>query len=236
MTKLPFACYCTDLKVNPKNWQSSRTSIKKDWFVFYRFYDPTYKDNPKFKKGKLVILKGMNQFKTIHERQEETLAIIEKEHEKLKNYSYNPITSKIFKTEIQHLDIEPSTSFILALTMAEKRITASVSTKRDLRSTLKFVTEAAIQLRYSDLAISSISRKHIKQLLFHIDIYKGESAHRYNRIRSYFYKTNYVYNRWLPAVNNIREKYEMDEWHFLEVSAEIRDIKAEIREALKKAD
>ena len=50
------------------------------------------------------------------------------------------------------------------------------------------------------------------------------------------YKTNYVYNRWLPAVNNIREKYEMDEWHFLEVSAEIRDIKAEIREALKKAD
>lgn len=28
----------------------------------------------------------------------------------------------------------------------------------------------------------------------------------------------------------------MDEWDFLEVSAEIRDIKTEIREALKKAD
>lgn len=50
------------------------------------------------------------------------------------------------------------------------------------------------------------------------------------------YKTNYVYNRWLPAVNNILEKYQMDEWHFLEVSAEIRDIKKEIREALKLAD
>lgn len=50
------------------------------------------------------------------------------------------------------------------------------------------------------------------------------------------YKTNYVYNRWLPAVNNILDKYGMDEWHFLEVSADIRDIKNEIREALKKAD
>jgi hypothetical protein len=31
------------------------------------------------------------------------------------------------------------------------------------------------------------------------------------------YKRSYVYNRWLPAVNNIQKKYKMDEWHFMEV-------------------
>ncbi len=185
MIKLPFECYCTELKVHPENWQLPRASVKKDWYVYYRFYDPTYKNNPKFKKGKLVIIKGMNQFKSISERQTETREIIRRELERLKNDSYNPITSKIIKVVLPQMDIDPSTSFINALTLVEKRISASVSTKRDLKSILKFLTAAAIQLRYSDFPIISISRKHIKQLLSHIDISYGESSHRYNKIRSY---------------------------------------------------
>jgi len=185
MIKLQFECYCTELKVHPKTWQSPRTSVKKDWYVFYRFYDPSYKDNLKFKKGKLIIIKGMNQFKTILERQRETLRIIEKELERLKNNAYNPITSKTIRIELPQLDIEPSTTFIIALRLAEERISASTSTKRDLKSVLRFVDSAAIQLRYSQLPISAISRKHIKQLLSHIDICIGESSHRYNKIRSY---------------------------------------------------
>lgn len=46
-------------------------------------------------------------------------------------------------------------------------------------------------------------------------------------------KKQYVYNRWLPAVNNVLDKYEMDEWHFLEIAGEIKDIKNEIRAFLK---
>ncbi len=38
----------------------------------------------------------------------------------------------------------------------------------------------------------------------------------------------YVENRWLPAVNEIREKYEMDEWHFIEVANDIRNIKNQL--------
>lgn len=185
MIKLPFECYCTELKVNPKNWQTPRCTLKKDWFVFYRFYDPTYRENTKFKKGKLVILKGMNQFKTIPDRQTETKKIIERELGKLKNEAYNPITSKTLISIAPLLDIEPLTPFIKAFSLAEQRISASVSTKRDLRSTLKFVTSAAMQLRYSELPVNNIGRKHIKQLLSHIDICNGESPHRYNKIRSY---------------------------------------------------
>jgi site-specific recombinase XerC len=127
----------------------------------------------------------MNQFKTIPDRQTETKKIIERELGKLKNEAYNPITSKTLISIAPLLDIEPLTPFIKALSLAEQRISASVSTKRDLRSTLKFVTSAALQLRYSELPVNTIGRKHIKQLLSHIDICNGESPHRYNKISSY---------------------------------------------------
>ena len=38
----------------------------------------------------------------------------------------------------------------------------------------------------------------------------------------------YVENRWLPAVNSAKEKFGYDEWHFLEVKEDIRDIKNEL--------
>jgi type III restriction enzyme len=38
----------------------------------------------------------------------------------------------------------------------------------------------------------------------------------------------YVENRWLPAVNSVREQFGYDEWHFIEVSDDIRDIKNEL--------
>lgn len=38
----------------------------------------------------------------------------------------------------------------------------------------------------------------------------------------------YVENRWLPAVNSAREKYGYDEWHFIEVANDIRNIKNEM--------
>ena len=185
MINLPFLCNCSELKVYPNNWLNKNPSTKKDWYVFYRFYDPNFRDNPKYKNGKLVIIKRMNQFKTIQERQESTQLIIEQELSRLKNKAYNPITNKNTEIVLPQIGIEPSTSFITALTLAEKRISVSASTKRDLKSVLRYVSKAADQLKYADLPISIISRKHLKQLLAHIDICNGESSHRYNKIRSY---------------------------------------------------
>lgn len=185
MILLPFSCHCTELKVVPNNWANKNSSLKKDWYIYYRFYDPNYKEHPKLKQGKLVVIKRMNQFKTILERQESTRAIILQELEKLKIKAFNPITSKNLQDGSLELEIEPSTSFCKALFMAEKRISASPTTKRDLKSILKFVSNSASQLGYSDIPIKSISRKHLKQLLAHIEMVYGESAHRYNKIRSY---------------------------------------------------
>ena len=185
MITLPFSCHCTELNVYPNNWTSKNASLKKSWYVYYRFHDPNFRDNPKFKTGKLVIIKRMNQFKTVSERQENTKLIIEQELDKLRNKAYNPITKKKGEVILSQSEIEPSCPFISALTLAEKRISASPSSKRDLRSILRFVKEAAIQLGYIEMPISMVSRKHLKQLLAHIDLVKGESAHRYNKIRSY---------------------------------------------------
>ena len=185
MITLPFSCHCTELNVYPNNWTCKNASLKKSWYVYYRFYDPNFRDNPKFKTGKLVIIKRMNQFKTVSGRQESAKLIIEQELDKLRNNAYNPITKKKGEVIISQSEIEPSCPFISALTLAEKRISASPSSKRDLKSILKFVKVAAIQLGYIEMPISMVSRKHLKQLLAQIDQVNGESPHRYNKIRSY---------------------------------------------------
>ena len=42
-------------------------------------------------------------------------------------------------------------------------------------------------------------------------------------------KKDYVMNRWIPAVNNIREQYEMDEWDFIEIDNDSTDIKNQLK-------
>lgn len=46
-------------------------------------------------------------------------------------------------------------------------------------------------------------------------------------------KKAFVHDRWLPAVNNMRDKLEMDEWHFVEIAGDIKDIKNELKNYLK---
>ena len=66
MQKLSVECYCSDLKVYLKNWLAPKASTKRDWYIFYRFYDPKFKGNPQYKEGKLVLLKRMNSFNELN--------------------------------------------------------------------------------------------------------------------------------------------------------------------------
>lgn len=42
----------------------------------------------------------------------------------------------------------------------------------------------------------------------------------------------FVENRWMPAVNALKDKYKYDEWHFIEVADDIRNIKNQIIEKI----
>jgi type III restriction enzyme len=43
----------------------------------------------------------------------------------------------------------------------------------------------------------------------------------------------YVENRWLPAVNALKDKYGYPEWHFIEVANDIRNIKNQLIEKIQ---
>lgn len=43
----------------------------------------------------------------------------------------------------------------------------------------------------------------------------------------------YVENRWLPAVNAVRHQYGYDEWHFIEIANEIRDIRTQLKDKIQ---
>jgi site-specific recombinase XerC len=184
MIQLPFKCSASELTVHPKNWNTARASMKKDWYIFYRFYDPAYRDTSKYKHGKLVVLKGMKKIGLLSDRQEIAKRLIAQEKLKLQS-GYNPITGRTVLEGAIKFEVEPFTPFIEALNLTAKRLTVSPSTKRDIRNTISLISRAANQLGYSEVPVTAIGRKHLKQLLLHVDLTNGESAHRYNRLRSY---------------------------------------------------
>ena len=42
----------------------------------------------------------------------------------------------------------------------------------------------------------------------------------------------FVENRWLPAVNALKDKYGYPEWHFIEIANDIRNIKNQLIEKI----
>ena len=48
-------------------------------------------------------------------------------------------------------------------------------------------------------------------------------------------KKDYVINRWLPAINNIKDQYACDEWDFIEIANDISDIKNQLRNKINAA-
>lgn len=185
MLTLPNNCYCSELKVIPQNWKTAKASLKKNWMIYYRFYDPRFKGDKKYEKGKLVRLKSMNSFKVLTDRQQHTQHIIDTELKKLKEEALNPILGQ-HATSMDAASIKPNTPFLQALKEAETRISGSKSTKRDLQSMINFVTIAAKQLGLFNTPVNTISRKHIKMVLMQIEAnQEKESAHRFNKIRTY---------------------------------------------------
>ena len=43
----------------------------------------------------------------------------------------------------------------------------------------------------------------------------------------------FVENRWLPADNSLKDKYNYTEWHFIEIANDIRNIKNQLRDMIK---
>jgi site-specific recombinase XerC len=181
MIQLPNNCSCSGtsadptkhtqdlLPVYPKNWDKANVSIKKDWYVYYYFRDPSQK--LKFPKGKYVVAKnGINYLKTREERQEAIRIIMANHLKMLKEEGYNPITDKAVAPIIEsHMDyeIDPEMPFLMALEKAKKRLTVSPGHFDNITSTLKYFSIAVKSLKYDQINISDIKRKHVRFALEH---------------------------------------------------------------------
>jgi hypothetical protein len=163
MITLPNGCKCSELKVNPKNWESSRASVRKNWFIYYRFYDPTRL--AEYPKGKLRIVKGMNEFSELSERQEAVRELMEVELKELTLLGFNPITAKHLAPAVTRNVINPDTPFLQALQLAFEKGGYNSRTKTDIRSVLNYVGQAAVQLQLDHIAIREIKPSNVLQIL-----------------------------------------------------------------------
>lgn len=186
MIQLPNGCYCSDITVSPKNWDKTGASTKKNWFIYYRFYDPTYKDTKGKIKPVLRHIKGMNAYKLLGERRAACRLLIENELKLLREQAYNPVTATVKSVEDFVQGIEPHIGFLQALELAAQKIVCERHTKEDIKSMLKYFGMSLAQLRYSTLAISTVRRKHIKVALAQCEVVKDKwTANVFNKYRSY---------------------------------------------------
>lgn len=188
MIKLFDGCFCSDLKVNPSDWNKPGASVKKDWFIFYRFYDPTIVDSKGKIKPKLCLVKGMNKYKTLPLRREATKEALSVELHLLTGVGLNPITKQRMddKSQQDHCDINPSTPLIKALNLAKDRLDINHMTRKGIACILTGVEKAATELRFNALPVGEVSRKQIKRILERCgQNSKKWSATRFNLYRSY---------------------------------------------------
>ena len=159
MLQLPNNCRAGKISVSPNNWQTSKADVNSVWYISYRFYDDT------LKKSKKVIIKGMNNYKTLSEKRDAVKILIEDELDLIQNKGYNRISNRFLFDQNNYDTINPSTPFIEALELALKSITIESATRKDIDNVLKYIKTAIEHLQFDRLFIKDIRKKHIKIIL-----------------------------------------------------------------------
>ena len=175
MISLPNNCRVGKFSVSPANWNTPDADPNLNWRIIYWFYD----DNLNEKKQ--VSIKGMNHFKTLKEKQEIVKTTLKGEMVFLKD-GFNPIKDPIEKEDNKN-EIQPETLFIPALRRTWEKLHCVHSTKLDIKSTIKYVEQAAKNLNYDILQIKEIRRKHIKRILERCEERKTFTDNTFNAYR-----------------------------------------------------
>ena len=181
---LPNGCSCSQPKVSPKTWDRVNASVKKEWYIHYRFYDPLFAD--KYPNGYSKQIKGMNEYKVVKDRQIISRRLLENEVKLLTEQAYNPITGIFTPIEeiAQDYIISPEIGLADGLQASFARIEGIVEDANDIKSTLKFIQKAIAELRLENLPIKNIRRRHAVMILDQCGKTKETwTASTYNRYR-----------------------------------------------------
>ncbi len=161
MLLLPNDCRASAPKASPATWSRLNASIKKDWRIWYRFYDPAQKD--KYPKGKMVVCKGMNEFKSLSDRQSATKALLAETLSMLQA-GYNPHSDTIVYAETQEYMVAPTTPLPAALMATFKLISKAKNTMKDIAAILRQVAPYWIKTRLDAKQIGQVTKRDLKGL------------------------------------------------------------------------
>lgn len=181
---LPGGCYCSTPKVSPSNWNGKGASTANPWAIHYRFYDPKILKSNGRPAGYQVKIKGMNEFKNLADRRQVCRDLIANEISNLKDKGYNPRLKEIIYTASS--DIENYLPLMQALELSRLKLKCAESTKKDIKSALKYIERSAVSLQFNTLPIKDIRRKHISMILDNCSkVKKYWSPHLFNHYRAY---------------------------------------------------
>lgn len=181
-------CTCTELWVSPSNWKtiSGKKAIEANWYVQCDFFDPNFSE--KYPKG-FPFRKKLNKFKTVDQRRAAVRLYLEEIPKLLEEKGFNPITKSYMVSDLNVYDpstLSPDSLFLDALDLAFKNLKIAKSTSDDIKYMLPKVKSAVSILKYDELKISDVKRKHIRFTLDKIEeTEKIFSAHKFNKYRGY---------------------------------------------------
>jgi integrase len=197
MILLKNGCSRSEITVTPSNWntpveKAPAKLIKQKWRIYYRYYDPAFK-NDKKRWGQLIQIKGINDIKDLAKRQAAAKVLIDGEIERIDEKLFNPITGKYHVITDRVEDIVPSTPFIDALNKAAGMLICVPRMMDDIKCAINGIEMAAGKLfdqglhkPYLSLRISQVSRKHIVYIFEQCKKdNKKFSINRQNKYRAY---------------------------------------------------
>ncbi|MEC4050612.1 tyrosine-type recombinase/integrase [Flavobacterium sp. SUN046] len=214
---LLFDCACSEVWVHPENWRSLNTqkSLKLDWYVECKFYDPEFKD--KYPKG-FPFRKKVNRFRTLEERKGAISFLLKEIPRLLEDRGYNPITKKFMIEQVKH-GISSDTCFKEVMLQMYPKIDTSEKTLKDIKCVVLNFCKTADKLRI-DCKMSELHSGHIRDILDYLKL----SPNRYNKYLSYLsilfsdlLEKRLMFNnptrdiKKKKIVKNIRETFEVEE-------------------------
>src|SRR5580765_1007047 len=182
MIQLPNNCRAGKMSVFPPNWNTPAADPNIKWYISYYFYD----DN--LKKSKKIIIKGMNRFTLLKEKQNAVDQLLKEEKEN-NELGYNPITKYVPPAFSDDTTINETTHLRTALIYALEKAAIEKNTKSVVSTSLNIFLAGAARLKYDKLPLQEITKKHIFNILEncgdHRKIEKKAWSNRYyNAVRS----------------------------------------------------
>lgn len=210
MKQLLQGCSRSEFSVSPANWQTKRASLNKYWRISYRFYDPQFYHDPRYKKGKLIQIYGLNKYDNLEERQNLVRGYLENEEHIIDILNWNPIR----KTYMRHADEEvptydPNTPFIEALRSVTPMITDEVNTLRDIKTFLKYFERSAIMMQKSHMPVKDVKRKDLRLILDNCANVKNDKG----QIKVWSNNQFNHYRKYLSMHYAVMEELEMVEYN-----------------------